>query len=156
MPQDMQLTLDLIEEDLPSAREQAASLGLKLWRGAGKHALDMFIPHTAADGQVFMLRLRCDGYDREAPSFQFVHPLNWEETGPQYWPGIAGMQLPLNHWGEVIYCTPGVREYHQHPQHRDESHPKSTWKLARVVALAWKYLHGSGPYVGPGLRCAGT
>jgi hypothetical protein len=150
MTSDLQLTLDLLEEDLPAAERQARSLGLALRRGEGERAIDFYVPWTAPEGKHYVIRLRCDGYDDQAPSFQFVNPANPEETGPQWWARMAGLGYPRGDRGEVVYCTPGIREYHQHPSHRNESHPKSTWKLGRVVALVWKYLYGSGPYAGRG------
>lgn len=150
MPIDLDLTRDLMDEDLPAAERQAESLGLTLERGSGSLAIDLYIPYTAPDGQPFYLRLRCDGYDEVAPSFQFVNPNNREETGAQWWPRIQGIGYPRGDRGEIVYCTPGIREYHQHPSHRAEAHPKTTWKLARVVALAWRYLYTSGPYAGRG------
>ncbi len=150
MAMDLELTLELMAEDLPAAERQARSLGLALRRGEGQHMIDLYIPFTAPDGSEYLLRLRCDGYDEQAPSFQFVNPANVEEVGPNWWPRMAGIGYPRGDQGEVVYCTPGIREYHRHSSHRQESHPKSTWKLARVVALTWKYLYGSGPYVGRG------
>ncbi len=150
MPHDLDLTLDLIAEDLPAAERQARSLGLALERGDGIHAIDLYIPYTAPDDVRYLIRLRCDGYDEQAPSFQFVNPANLEETGPQWWARMANISYPRGDHGEVVYCTPGIREYHQLSSHRQEAHPKSTWKLARVVALVWQYLYHSGLYVGRG------
>ena len=63
---------------------------------------------------------------------------------------MAGIGYPRGDHGEVVYCTPGIREYHQHSSHRGEQHPKSAWKLARVIWLTWKYLYDSGSYAGRG------
>ncbi len=145
MTLDLELTLDLIAEDLPAARRQAEGLGLTLWRGEGERALDFYILYAAQDGQDYLIRLRCDGYDEQAPSFQFVNPQAPEETGPQWWARIADISYPRGDHGEVVYCTPGIREYHQHSSHRNEQHHKSTWKLARAIWLSWKYLYDSGP-----------
>jgi hypothetical protein len=150
MLHDLELTLDLMAEDLPAAQCQARSLGLALQRGDGDHAIDLYIPYMAPDGVAYLIRLRCDGYDEQAPSFQFVNPANPEETGPQWWARMANIGYPHGDDGEVVYCTPGIREYHQHPSHRQEAHPKGTWKLARVVTLVWQYLYHSGPYAGRG------
>ena len=150
MAPDPELTLDLIAEDLASAERQANSLGLTLLRGEDQRAFDLYVPYEAPDGEKYLIRLRCDSYDEKAPSFQFVNPDNIEETGPQWWPRMAGMGYARGDRGEVVYCTPGLREYHQHSSHRNESHPKSTWKLARVVTLVWRYLHQSGTYTGRG------
>ncbi len=132
MPHDLDLTLDLIAEDLPAAERQARSLGLALERGDGIHAIDLYIPYTAPDDVRYLIRLRCDGYDE------------------QWWARMANISYPRGDHGEVVYCTPGIREYHQLSSHRQEAHPKSTWKLARVVALVWQYLYHSGLYVGRG------
>ncbi len=150
MALDLELTLDLITEDLPAARRQAQTLDLTLRRGEGERALDFYIPYAAQDGQDYLIRLRCDGYDELAPSFQFVNPQNPEETGSQWWARIAGIGYPRGDHGEVVYCTPGIREYHQHSSHRGEQHSKSAWKLARMIWLTWKYLYDSGPYAGRG------
>jgi len=147
---DRQLTLDLLAEDLPAAERQARSLGLTLRRGEGDPRIDFYIPHTAQDSEEYLLRLRCDRYDELAPSFQFVNPANPEEEGPRWWPRMAQVSYARGDRGEVVFCTPGTREYHQHPSHRAESHPKSVWKLARAVVLAWQYLYRSGPYAGRG------
>ena len=150
MALDVELVLDLIAEDLPAAERQARTLGLTLQHGEGEHAFDLYIPYTAQDGQDYLIRLRCDGYDGQAPSFQFVNPQNPEETGPQWWARMAGIGYPRGDQGEVVYCTPGIREYHLHSSQRGEQHPKSAWKLARVIWLTWKYLYDSGPYAGRG------
>ena len=147
---DAELTLELIAEDLPGALQQARSLGLTLTRGEGEHAIDLYVPYVLLDDEHYLVRLRCNGYDELAPSFQFVNPVNVEEIGPNWWPRIEGIGYPRGDQGEVVYCTPGIREYHQHSSHRNESHPKSTWKLGRVIGLTWKYLHGSGRYLGRG------
>lgn len=150
MPHDLDLTLDLMAEDLPAAEHQAQSLGLMLRQGEGDQAIDLYIPYVAPDNEAYLVRLRCDGYDEQAPSFQFVNPQNAEETGDQWWPRMSDMGYARGDRGEVVYCTPGTREYHQHASHRQESHSKSTWKLARVVSLVWQYLYHSGSYVGRG------
>lgn len=150
MPIDLELTRDLMDEDLPAAQRQAQSLGLALERGNGSHDIDLYIWYTATDEQRYCLRLRCDGYDEVAPSFQFVNPANREELGAQWWPRMQDVGYARDDRGEVIFCTPGTREYHQHSSHRSENHPKTVWKLARVVALSWRYLYGSGPYLGRG------
>ena len=147
---DLELALDLIAEDLPAAERQAHTLGLSLQRGEDERAFDFYVPYTAQDGQDYLIRLRCDGYDEQAPSFQFVNPQNPEETGPQWWARMAGIGYPRGDQGEVVYCTPGIREYHQHSSHHSEQHPKSVWKLARVIWLTWKYLYDSGSYAGRG------
>ena len=150
MAGDPQLTLELIAEDLPAAQRQADSLGLTLKRGEGEHETDFYVSYSAPDGERYLIRLRCDGYDDQVPSFQFVNPANIEEIGPQWWARMSEIGCPRGDLGEVVYCTPGIREYHEHPSHRHESHAKSTWKLARVVALTWKYLYRSGTYMGRG------
>jgi hypothetical protein len=148
MSHDLDLTLDLMAEDLPAAQRQAHSLGLALRQGEGDQAIDLYIPYTAPDNQVYLVRLRCDGYDEQAPSFQFVNPKNPQETGDRWWPRMPNINYARGERGEVVYCTPGTREYHQLSSHRQESHPKSAWKLARVVWLVWHYLYHSGSYVG--------
>lgn len=145
-----ELTLDLIAEDLVAAERQAHSLGLTLLRGEGEHAFDLYVPYVSPDGEKYLVRLRCNGYDEQAPSFQFVNPDNVEETGLHWWPRMANLGCARGDSGEIVYCTPGLREYHQHPSHRNESHLKSTWKLARVLTLVWRYLCQSGNYVGRG------
>lgn len=148
---DSQLARDLIAEDFPAASEQARALGLTLRRREGDHEWDVYVPYAAPDGEQYLIRLRCDGYDEIAPSFQFVNPTNPDEAGPLWWPRMETGGLARGERGEVVYCTPGTREYHQHPSHRHESHPKARWKLARVVWLAWFYLNRSGHYVGRGV-----
>lgn len=145
---DLHLCLDLLEEDLPAAERLARSLGLELQRGTGPRRHDIYIPWAAPDGEKYLIRLRCDGYDEQAPSFQFVNPANPEETGPQWWARMNGMGYPRGDGAEVVYCTPGIREYHNHPSHRHESHPKSAWRLPTVIFLVWKYV--SGQYGGKG------
>ena len=149
MASDVELTLDLIAEDLPSAELQAQSLDLKLNRGESELATDFYISFTAPDNETFLLRLRCTGYDTHAPSFQFVNPDNVEETGPEWWPRMENISYARGNSGEIVYCTPGTLEYHCHSSHCNESHPKSSWKLARVIFLVWKYFH-SGKYLGRG------
>jgi hypothetical protein len=145
---DAQLTLDLISEDLPAAQRQAKSLGLTLHRRAPE-SIDLLIPF-ALESRDFLLRLRCDGYDDLAPSFQFVSPSDPDLTGPELWPRMSEVSYARGVAGEVVLCTPGVREYHQHPSHCSESHPKATWKLPKIICLAWRYLCDSGSYLGPG------
>src|SRR5689334_21254289 len=101
MLRDLQLTLDLIADDLPAAERQAQSLDLALQRGEGEKATDLYISYTAPDGQEYLVRLRCDGYDERPPSFQFVNPTNPEETGPQWWPRMDAIGYPRGDRGEV-------------------------------------------------------
>jgi hypothetical protein len=151
VPDDPQLALDLIAGDLPAAQVQANALGLELIRRAPE-SIDLLLPHhTAQDNRDYLIRLRCDGYDGVAPSFQFVDPTNPDLTGGQYWARMSGIGYARGDLGEVVFCTAGVREYHQHPSHRGEVHPKSTWRLARVVTLVWDYFFRSGDYIGPGV-----
>jgi len=147
---DPELTRDLIDEDTPAAQRQAQTLGLTLQRGEREYAIDFYIPYTAPDGEEYLIRLRCDGYDELAPSFQFVNRHNYEETGAHWWARMSGIGYPRGDHGEVVYCTPGIREYHLHPSHRNEQHAKSAWKLPRVIVLCWKYLYDSGAYAGRG------
>lgn len=150
MQHDLNLTLDLIAEDLPAAERLATSLGLALQRGIGQYATDLYVPFFPTRSDAFLLRLRCDGYDDFAPSFQFVNPGNVEQLGEQWWPRMEAISYPRGEQNDVLYCTPGIREYHQHPSHRHEVHSKATWKLPRVIYLVWKYMHGSGAYLGRG------
>lgn len=144
-----ELTLELIAEDWPAAERQARRLGLTLNR-RGPDSVDLLVPYQPTADQEFLVRLRCDGYDDVAPSFQFVDPANPDLTGPQYWARMSGISYARGDAGEVVLCTPGVREYHQHQSHRAESHPKSTWKLPRVIYLVWNYFNSSGCFVGAG------
>src|SRR5258708_4562081 len=89
MTLDVELVLDLMAEDLPAAERQVQTLGLTLRRGEGDHAFDLYIPDTAQDGQDYLIRLRCDGYEQQAPSFQVVNPHNPDETAPQSWASIT-------------------------------------------------------------------
>jgi hypothetical protein len=148
---DPQLARELLAEDWPAAAGQARALGLELRRGKGDYEQDVYVSFTAPDGEQYLLRLRCDGYDEVPPSFQFVNPTNPDEAGPRWWPRMELGGLARGERGEIVYCTAGIREYHQHPSHRHESHPKTTWKLARVVSLAWHYLNRCGRYLGRGV-----
>ncbi len=150
MPNDPQLTLDLIAEDLPAAELQARTLGIELVRRTPE-SVDFLVPYRAEDSREFLVRLRCDGYDDLAPSFQFVSPANPDITGAEHWARMSDISYARGDAGEVVFCTPGVREFHQHPSHRAEVHAKTTWKLARVVMLVWEYFFRSGTYVGPGI-----
>ena len=150
---DAQLTRDLIAEEYPMAERQAQSLGLALRRhNPGEAETDLFVTYVAPDGETYLLRLRCDGYDGIAPSFQFVNPGNTEETGAKWWPRFASMSHPRGDNDEIVFCVAGIREYHRHPQHLNDPRAKELWKLARVVSLAWNYLNRNGPYVGRGAQ----
>lgn len=148
---DLQLSLDLLAEDFAAAERLARSLGLTLRRGDPDHPLDVYVDYVAPDKEAYLLRLRCDGYDELAPSFQWVNPANPDQEGPQWWPRMPQVSYARGDRSEIVYCTIGTREYHQHPSHRGESHPKEVWKLPRLVKLAWQYLNQNGPYAGRGV-----
>lgn len=148
---DLQLSLDLLDEDFAAAERLAHTLGLVLRRGDADHQLDVYVPYTAPDGQEYLLRLRCDGYDELPPSFQWVNPEDPDEEGPQWWPRMPQVSCVRGARGEVVYCTIGTREYHQHPSHCRESHPKSVWALPMLVKLTWQYLHCNGDYARRGV-----
>lgn len=148
---DLQLSLDLLAEEFAAAERLAQALGLTLRRGDADHPLDVYVPYLAPDGEAFLLRIRCDGYDERPPSFQWVNPANPDEEGPQWWPRMPQVPYARGDRGEIVFCTIGTREYHQHSSHRAESHAKEVWELSRLVKLAWQYLCQNGPYAGRGV-----
>jgi hypothetical protein len=87
-------------------------------------------------GRPFGVRLGMDDYDIRPPSLTFCDPATWENAGantlpqavirnaegqpqPVLVPGYPGVERPF-------LCVPSTREYHEHPQHSDDS-----WLLRR-------------------------
>lgn len=117
----------------------------------GATALDLLIPYVAKDGDRYLLRLRCDGYDEQPPSFQFVNPLNTDDTGNQWWPRFSQQSIARLDDGTAVFCAYGVREYHQHTSHRGEARDKTKWTLSKLMSLTWEFFNRAGEYQGRGI-----
>lgn len=94
-------------------------------------------PFALAPGQVplgliaLAIRLRFDDYDLRPPSLGFINAF----TGKPEAPSIEALEdkrdgsghitiLPLDpRTGERFFCAPGVREFHEFPQHTGELWP---------------------------------
>lgn len=103
MRYDLNLTLDLIAEEMPTVERQAQSLDLAFHRGEDQHAVDFYISYHPILDEAYLLRLRCDRYDEQAPSFQFVNPLDIEQTGQEWWPRMSAISYPRGDQNEVVY-----------------------------------------------------
>ena len=117
----------------------------------GATALDLLIRYVAKDGERYLLRLRCDGYDEQAPSFQFVNPVNTDETGNRWWPRFSQQSIARLDDGTAVFCAYGIREYHLHTSHRGEARDKTKWTLSKLMTLTWEFFNRAGEYQGRGI-----
>ncbi len=89
---------------------------------------DMRLPVMTA-----AIRLRYDNYDLWPPSLTFIDPLSGEPAAPAVGaPDVVDGQtrnalLNRPETGEPFLCLPGIREYHEHPQHTGDH-----WLLHRA------------------------
>lgn len=112
---------------------------------------DLLVPYQAPDKEWYVLRLRCDGYDEEPPSFQFVNPADIEETGDKWWPRLSRQSIARLNDRTPVFCAYGIREYHRHDSHRNETRDKTRWTLPQVVTRAWEFFTKAGEYQGRGI-----
>jgi hypothetical protein len=149
---DIELVNAVIDRDWAAFAAQSARLGL----GTPTRTItDILVPlQPIGSSEEFLAVLSCDDYDVIAPLLDFADPGNPAERGGPYWPKMA--DAPINsiaYAGRTIpiICTPGTRGYHLHTSHKAESWPASTWKLAKVASLLWRFTHKMGAYHGRGL-----
>ena len=96
------------------------------------------------------VRLRFDNYDIVAPSVEFVDPLTGEPAHPgvnAFLPTPDGQQRnvlvhPHPRTGRPFLCLPGVREYHDHPQHSGDDwllhRGRDAGRLAVLCERIWR------------------
>jgi hypothetical protein len=95
-------------------------------------------PHLSPQAIVFAVRINFTNYDIQPPSIRFIDPLTLSDIlAPQmhtHFPrkietesGFQRQQLVVWQNDQVPFvCFAGVREYHEHPRHKD-----SPWLLHR-------------------------
>jgi hypothetical protein len=98
--------------------------------------LEVLVVHPKSGRRVGM-RLGCEHWDAEPPSFTMIDPDSraeflWDKW-PQGWP--VGNPHPVT--GRPFLCLPGVREYHTHSSHLDDKWEKyragGRYKLSDIV-----------------------
>ena len=75
--------------------------------------------------RILVARLHCDNYDTDPPAFSFVTDWSADQELPfSAWPKGPGIVERHHLTGRPFLCKPGVREFHRHFQHGDESWEK--------------------------------
>jgi hypothetical protein len=149
---DLGLVYAVIDRDWADFAAQSHRLGLGVPNRVGT---DIFMPlQPPGASEAFLAVLGCDDYDTIAPLLDFANPGNPAERGRAHWPKIAGAPMnSIEYEGTAmpIICTPGTRGYHLHSSHAKENWPASTWKLAKVASLLWRFTCQMGAYQGRGV-----
>lgn len=104
---------------------------------------DLLLPIVTA-----AIRLRYDNYDLWPPSLAFIEPWTGQPAIPPVAAPEAGNGRPRNvllgrpGTGEPFLCMPGIREYHEHPQHTGDAwllhRGEGAGRLAVVCDRVWR------------------
>jgi hypothetical protein len=72
--------------------------------------------------RILVVRAQCEGFDGQPPLVELLDA-GGQPLGPGDWPqDTARRGIVANHprYKRPFFCRPGVREFHEHPQHEDD------------------------------------
>jgi hypothetical protein len=138
---DPNVTRRKFERELELWREQSAVYRRRGWLllAEGELSVDVgFIGRLPIGPQTMpalsaAVRIDFTNYDLWPPSVEFIDPLTGEHAPPQVQALVGTAQDPRDlvvhshpETARPFFCVPGIREYHDHPQHSGDS-----WLLHR-------------------------
>lgn len=95
------------------------------------------------------VRIDFTNYDLEPPSVEFIDPMTGEHVSPPVQALVGTAEDPRDlvvhshrDTNRPFFCVPGIREYHNHPQHSEDSwlfHRQSgEGRLATIYDRIWR------------------
>lgn len=154
---DPEVTRRKFERELELWREQEGVYRRRGWLMLGQDELTVDIgflgrlplgPQTIPTISV-CVRIEFTNYDLEPPSVEFIDPLTGEYVSPSVQAIVGTEEGPRDlvvhshpKTNRPFFCVPGVREYHDHPQHTGDSwllHRQSgEGRLATICDRIWR------------------
>jgi Predicted metal binding domain len=154
---DPEVTRRKFERELELWREQSAVYRRRGWLllAEGELTVDIgFVGRLPIGPQTMptlsaAVRIDFTNYDLWPPSVEFIDPLTGEYAPPQVQALVGTAQdardlVVHSHpeTGRPFFCVPGIREYHDHPQHSGDSwllHRQSgEGRLATICERIWQ------------------
>lgn len=119
--------------------DDLARRGVRLWR----EGTDVFIAFEAGrNGQTGLFKLNCSSFDADPPSAIMIDPVTRAELPLELWvPGVPHSMHPTVN--RPFVCIQGVREYHLHPCHLEDSWDKYRQTI-RLPQTIWRLLEKAG------------
>src|SRR5690242_10037850 len=140
---DPEVTRQKLEHELELWRENEEAYRRRGWILLGRRGLEIdigFLGRVPLVGQAIPVMTACvrldfTNYDLWPPAAEFIDPLTGEYT-PPFVQALVGsdeeaQNLIVDSHPETnrpFFCIPGIRQYHDHPQHSGDS-----WLLHRAA-----------------------
>lgn len=154
---DPEVTRRKFERELELWREQEGVYRRRGWLMLGQHELSVdvgFLGRLPVGGQPIpamsaCVRIDFTNYDLEPPSVEFIDPLTGDYTSPPVQALVGTAEDPHDlvvhshpETNRPFFCVPGIREYHNHPQHSGDPwllHRQSgEGRLATICDRIWR------------------
>jgi hypothetical protein len=154
---DPEVTRRKFERELELWSEQDTVYRRRGWLMLGQHELSVdigFLGRLPVGGQPIpamsaCVRIDFTNYDLQPPSVEFIDPLTGEYASPPVQALVGTAEDPRDlvvhshpETNRPFFCVPGIREYHNHPQHSGDSwllHRQSgEGRLATICDRIWR------------------
>lgn len=154
---DPEITRRKFERELGLWREQSATYRRRGWLllDEGELSVDIgFVGRLPIGPQTMptvsaAVRIDFTNYDLWAPSVEFIDPLTGQYAPPQVQALVGTAQDPRDlvvhshpETGRPFFCVPGIRQYHDHPQHSGDSwllhRQTGEGRLATICERMWQ------------------
>jgi hypothetical protein len=145
------------ECELELWREQEDVYRRRGWLLLGERELSVdigFLGRLSVAGQTIPAMSACvrvdfTDYDLSPPSVEFIDPMTGEYAPPQVQALVGTDEGPRDlvvqqhpETGRPFFCVPGVRQYHEHPQHSGDSwllhRDTGEGRLATICDRVWR------------------
>jgi len=154
---DPEVTRRKFERELELWREQEDVYRRRGWLLLGEDELNVdigFLGRLPIGAQVIpamsaCVRIDFTDYDLSPPSVEFIDPMTGEPAPPQVQALVGTDEGPRDlvvqshpETGRAFFCVPGVRQYHEHPQHSGDSwlvhRATGEGRLATICDRIWR------------------
>ncbi|MDX6516879.1 MAG: hypothetical protein QOH73_2545, partial [Gaiellaceae bacterium] len=154
---DPEVTRRKFERELELWREQETAYRRRGWLmiGCSELSVDIgFLGRLPVGGQPIptmsaCVRIDFTNYDLEPPSVEFIDPMTGEYNSPPVQALVGSAQEPRDlvvhshpETNRPFFCVPGIREYHNHPQHSGDSwllhRQAGEGRLATICDRIWR------------------
>jgi hypothetical protein len=100
------------------------------------------IGFSAPERKTIRVRARCDGWNGQPPSIEWLDGDGVRLASIPHAPGGQLNNSPHPHTGRPFVCMAGVREYHTHPSHAcdswDSYKNRPGYDLGGVITQVWR------------------
>ncbi|MDQ3934436.1 MAG: hypothetical protein M3340_07360 [Actinomycetota bacterium] len=146
-----------VERELELWRENEDTYRRRGWLLLGQRELEVdigFLGRLPIGGQqvpamTACVRLDFTNYDLSPPSLEFINPLTGEHAAPQVQALVDTDEGPRDlvvqshpDTNRPFFCVPGIRQYHDHPQHSGDSwllhRSGGEGRLATICDRVWR------------------